>query len=123
MKNSAEEALIRANLIKFREEAGFSVEQAARRAGLGETTVRAVESGRRSIPKAINLRRLVESFGHEVGHVHMEKPPAADPARIAMFALDVLDEDLVDDDLLEKGRRFAAQLNAEWAARRAKKRP
>lgn len=112
-----EERIVWENLQKFRADAKLTHAQAAARSGLAEVTVRKIEKGTRNLPKSINLKRLVEAYGRDVGEVHRRENGPLDRTKVPMFALDVLDEEAVDEELLARARSQIEAWNREHAER------
>jgi transcriptional regulator with XRE-family HTH domain len=69
--------IVRINLKKFREDAGYSQTIAAELSGVNLDNLRRYESGdTATVPGAV-LHRLAPVYGHTVDHFFLEQPPAA----------------------------------------------
>jgi transcriptional regulator with XRE-family HTH domain len=114
--------IIRRNLIRFRGEAGLTLEEASQAAGISLDYLAKIEKGKRSVPGAAILKRLGEAYGHVVDHFFLEEPPPPDRALMPAFAMKVLAKD-ADPKLVDKVSQFLAEVNREHLEQlRAKKR-
>lgn len=69
--------IVRMNLKKFREEAGYSQTTAAEMSGVNLDNLRRYESGdTATVPGAV-LHRLAPVYGHAVDHFFSDEPPPA----------------------------------------------
>lgn len=91
------------NLVAFREEAGWSRDDAAARMGITSTYLRLLEKGDRSIPSADVLSKIATAYGRSIDDLLSEAPgPAVEerrPAVIATIALSREDAALVAEQL------------------------
>lgn len=78
---SDDEATIRRNLVRFREQAGYDQFAAATAAGLTYETLNAYETGTAEIPGAV-LRQLATPYGRRPGHFFEADPPAPDLSEV-----------------------------------------
>lgn len=87
--------------------------------GIPIGTLQKYVNGQRN-PKAAALAALGTALGRPAGDFYLETPPAPRPYRKPAFGLRILDE-AVEEELLKRAQDAIDELNAEHAAKMAKK--
>jgi transcriptional regulator with XRE-family HTH domain len=106
---SATDEIVRANLVRFREEAGLKQESAAAAVGLTRDGLLRMEAGTRGLPKPALLKALSDLYGHSVDHFYMESPPAPDLSRSPVLVPIALVA--VSEEVMDQARAALASLN------------
>lgn len=102
--------IIRRNLVRFREEAGYSQAIAAYQSGVPIHSIRHYEQGRNSLD-AQALLKLANCYGHATDDFYMEEPPPAEESRKPVFRLVLRPDATPDPELLDEGLAFLDRLN------------
>jgi transcriptional regulator with XRE-family HTH domain len=76
--------VVTTNLKKFREEAGYTSEEASRLSGVNIDSLRRYENGRSSPPGDV-IRKLARIYGRSMDDFYEENPPKADPVALPLF--------------------------------------
>ena len=108
------DALVRENIRRFREEAGFSQQDLALRTSVPLDAIRRYESGARRAIDAIELQAIATATGHTMDHFFLTDPPPTDPARIPVFAILIDPHAEVGDEMRRELENFVAGLNARY---------
>jgi transcriptional regulator with XRE-family HTH domain len=102
------------NLRAFREECGFSLEEAAVRAQISVSMLSKLEAGHRKI-SADHWSALAEVYGRPTDDFNAEFPPPVDKAKVR--AVRFMAPAWVDPDILARAAKLELELNEEQAAR------
>lgn len=114
------EELIKANLLKFREEAGLSQSEAAELSGVVIDNLRRYETGStRSVPAAA-LAALAKVYGHSVDDFFQEEPPPARLDEAPTIFLRIRPGSDVPSEKLRQLQSEVDRVNREIRARRKK---
>ena len=110
-----EEAIPRGNLIRFREEHGWSHAEASMRLGgsISASYLSKIETGERKLPGFLILNQLAEAYGHDVKDLLNPNPPPADPGLMPVLgplqvSASADDAALIADELAEFKRTYEA---------------
>lgn len=85
-KNDPERDLVRANLVRFRDEVELSQQEASDLSGVPVGNLTRYETGK-SFPDPIVLRRLAEAYGRPLDDFFLEDPPPVDKDDLPVFYL------------------------------------
>lgn len=114
------DAIVRANLKRFREEAGYSQAEAAEASGVSIDNLRRYESGKtESVPFGV-IASLGPIYGHSLDDFTKANPPPAKRDDLPVFFLRTRPGVDVDAELMLKVQRAIDDANREVRGRRKK---
>ncbi len=108
--------IIARNFVRFREEAGLNLAEAASMANFAYGTLCRLELGQRGLPRVSTLAKFAELYGRPVEHFFLAEPPAADeegsPSR-PVFLLQIRSGSTPDPGLVQRLEEVLRTLNRE----------
>ena len=114
------EEIVRANLVKFREEAGLSQSEAAELSGVVIDNLRRYESGATRNVAGTALAALAKVYGHSVDDFFSDDPPPARLDEAPTIFLRIRPGSDVPSDKLRQLQEQIDKVNREIRARRKK---
>jgi len=112
MDSDDDREIIRRNCKRFREEAGWTQQGLAERAGLALSSITKYEAGK-ATPDRENMHAMAVAFGLQDGDFYKKDPPSVSP--IPEARLKVSDD--APQDIVEEVRDFQRRINRKLLER------
>lgn len=111
---------IRKNLLKFRDEAGYSRAELADMSGYGEKAIQRYESGENEIP-ALAVYAFAEALGRDPGDFfRADPPPPPNPEDLPALIVRVRPGATVSDEVIAEVREMIREVNERIRPRKRK---
>lgn len=118
MAKDALDAIVRANLKKFRELAGLSQVDAAELSGVNLDNLRRYESGKTEAVPGTVLSKLSAVYGHSVGDFFSDQPPPARLDEAPVVFLRTRPGVEIDADMIVRLQKIVDDANREIRVKR-----